>query len=101
MRQAFLTATALGTAFAVSACMTMGPAFDMRKVDQLVPGQSTEADAVQLLGRPSATSEMADGSQLLQWIFVMGTPVGGTGRHVAILFDGGQRMVRITHRFEQ
>lgn len=79
-------------------CVTIGHRFDSRKVDLLVPGVSTIQDATTLLGEPSAESTYPDGSRLLQWQYVQGTPVGGSGEHVAILFDVGGLMVRVTHR---
>jgi regulator of RNase E activity RraA len=85
----------------LAACMTVGTKFDINKVDQLKPGVSTMEDATQLLGPAKAVSTMANNSKLLQWQYVQGTPVGGSGSHVAILFDATGKMVRVTHRSVQ
>lgn len=79
-------------------CMTMGRRFDIRNVNELTPGRSTLADATALLGPPSAESDMGDGTTLYQWQYVQGTVVGGSGAHVAILFDREGTMIRVTHR---
>lgn len=79
-------------------CTTIGHKFDPAKVDQLVPGESSTADATQLIGKPSSESTAADGSKVLQWQYVQGTPFGGSSAHIAILFDKSGKMVRVTHR---
>lgn len=83
----------------LSACVTHGNKFDLAKVDQLQPGTSTRSDAVQLLGTPSAESAMPKNMTLLQWQYSQGSLVGGSGAHVAILFDQGGKMVQVTHKF--
>ena len=82
----------------LAGCMTVGNKFDPALVDRLEPRVSTTADAIALLGKPGAESTNADGSKLLQWQYAQGTPVGGSGAHVAVLFDATGRMVRVTHR---
>ena len=82
----------------LAACMTIGSKFDLSKVDQLTPGVSTMSDAIQLLGPVRAESTLQNNSKLLQWQYVQGTPVGGSGAHLAILFDASGKMVRITHK---
>lgn len=98
MRQHFYTAPLL-LAVALSACSTTGNKFDVSKVDQLQPGVSTSADAIQLLGPPTSESSFQNGTKLLQWQYAQGTLIGGSGAHVAILFDAGTKMVRVTHKF--
>lgn len=90
--------TAALAAASLVACTTIGNKFDLAKVDQLIPGVSTVADAVRLLGPPRAESAMRDDAKLLQWQYVQGSVVGGSGAHVAILFDAMGKMVRVTHR---
>ena len=82
----------------LSARTTIGTKFNIAKADQLTPGVSTIADAVQLLGPISAESTRPDNSKLLQWQYVQGTLVGGSGAHLAILFDASGKMVRTTHK---
>ena len=82
-------------------CTTIGDTFDIDKVDELTPGVSTVAEAKRLLGNPSAESNYADGSKLLQWQYVTGTLIGGSGAHVAILFGRDGRMIRVTHKLRQ
>jgi hypothetical protein len=82
----------------LAACMTVGTRFDLAKADQLTPGVSTMSDAIKLLGPVRAETAMQNNSKLLQWQYVQGTPVGGSGAHLAILFDASGKMVRITHK---
>ena len=84
----------------LAGCVTLGHRFDSRRVDELVPVFSTSQEALELLGEPSAESSYADGSRLLQWHYVQGTPIGGSGAHVAILFDSDGVMIRVTHRWK-
>lgn len=91
--------TALLSAIALSACMTIGSKFDIESVDQLKPGESSISDAKALLGPPTAESTQANGSKLLQWQYSQGTLVGGNGAHAAILFDATGKMIRVTHKF--
>ena len=85
----------------LSACTTIGNKFDPSRVYELTPGVSTVADARNSLGPPSSMSSYPDGRRLLQWIYTQGTLIGGSGAHVAILFDDEGKMMRITHQFQQ
>jgi len=82
-------------------CTTVGRVYDDAKVDNLKPGISTTADAQAELGPPTSVTTGASGSTLLQWQFSRGNSFGGgSGGHVAILFDAAGTMVRVTHRFK-
>ena len=81
-------------------CTTVGRKFDPQRISELVPGVSTMSDSTELFGPPTSESTYADGSRLLQWSYVQGTVFGGSGAHVAVLFDKDGRMVRVTHRHE-
>jgi len=85
-------------AMTLAGCVTVGTTFDVAKADQLTPGVSSIADATRLLGPVASESTMFDDSKLLQWQYVQGTPVGGSGAHLAILFDSSGKMVRVTHK---
>lgn len=81
----------------LAGCMTVGHKFDPEQVNRLQPGTSTISQATTLLGPPSAISSFPNGTRLLQWQYVQGTLGGGSGAHVAVLFDESGRMVRVTH----
>jgi|SRR5580704_3127389 hypothetical protein len=70
---------------------------DPRKFAQLVPGQSTTADAIKILGTPNSYSSLVKGQVLLQWIDVYHSPA----IHVAILFGPDGRLVKVQHLFTQ
>ncbi len=101
MRKVFIAAA---TALALSACVYMqhGSRFDASAINQLVPGVSTKEDAITKLGQPIAVSTNADGSQVLQWYYVFGTAIGvGGGAHAAILFGSDDKMICVTHLFQE
>jgi hypothetical protein len=83
------------------ACSTIGHNFDFAKVDQLVPGTSTIADATRLFGKPTTTHYPADSTKLLMWQYAQGTALGtGKGKILMVLFDRNDRMVRVVSRTE-
>lgn len=84
----------------VAGCSTYGGKFDPQRVSELKPGVSTITEAASLLGPPKAESNFANGSRLLQWQYVHGSILGGSGAHVAVLFDKDGRMVRVTHKYD-
>src|ERR1700744_2616334 len=91
-------------AFLLTACVYQqhGNRFDVAAVKALQPGVTTKDEAIAKLGKPSAVSVTADGSELLQWQYVYGTAVGvGGGAHAAILFGPDHRMIRTTFLSEQ
>lgn len=95
---------ALTLSLCVSACVyqQQGNRFDPAKVAELQPGVSTQQDAIDKLGPPSAVSNYPDGSRLLQWQYVYGTAVGvGGGAHAAILFGADGKMIRVTFLSQQ
>ncbi len=67
---------------------------DPRNYTLLVPGQSTEEDAIRLLGAPSASSSLATGKALLQWADYRLPKI-----HLVIAFDADGRLVEVRHLF--
>src|ERR1700730_10974051 len=95
MRNAFIVTI---TALALSGCVYMQHAssFDIDAVNKLVPGVSTEQDAIRLLGEPTEINTRPDGAELLQWIYAYGTAIGG-GSHIAILFGADKKIIQVMH----
>jgi hypothetical protein len=85
-------------ALSLAGCMTIGSKFDIANADQLRPGVSTVYDAKQMLGPPTTQSAIG-ANTLLQWQYSRGTLIGGSGAHLAVLFDHEGKMIRVTHRF--
>ncbi len=81
-------------------CTTIGQKFDPALANALQPGASSIADAIAVLGTPAAESYSANGSRLLQWQYAQGTPFGGSGAHLAILFDADGSMIRVIHKHQ-
>ena len=93
-------ATALALSLPLAGCMTSGVKFTMAEVESLQPGVTTKDEAIALLGKPTSRSTMADGSELLQWMYSEAIYIAAESRHVAILFGRDGRMLRITHQAE-
>lgn len=87
------TFIAFALALSVAACSSAANHFDPDKVSELQPGVSTIADAIRQLGPPSAETNYAEGSKLLEWQSAAGTAAGGA--HAAVVFDGDGRMIRV------
>lgn len=81
----------------ITACTTVGNKFDPKDINLLTPQVSTISDATELLGPPMAQSVLPDGAMLYQWQYAQGTLVGGSGAHVAIVFDAEGTMVKVQH----
>ena len=93
-------ATALALSLPLAGCMTSGVKFTMAEVESLQPGVTTKDEAIALLGKPTSRSTMADGTELLQWMYTEVVYIAGDSRHVAILFGRDGRMLRITHQYD-
>ena len=78
---------------------TVSQTYPRETINQLKPGVSTIGDATRLLGEPVATSKI-ETDTLVQWIDIQGWPFRKHGAHLAILFDSGDKMVRITHQYD-
>jgi hypothetical protein len=98
---AVVLATLLSCSVTAAGCTTIGNDFDMAAAHSLTPGRSTVSDAIRELGSPTARSAAPNNGTLLQWQFIMGTVVGGQGKHLALLFDREGRFVKITHEAQQ
>jgi len=101
---------ALALALLTSGCAYQhsGHPFDSEVVSQLLPGVSTERDAIDKLGPPSATLapfaafNYADGRKLLHWVYIHRVPIGiSSEARAAILFDADGKMIRVAHFWQQ
>ena len=101
---------ALALAILTSGCayQQSGHPFDSEAVAQLQPGVSTERDAIDKLGAPSAALvpfaafNYADGRKLLHWVYVHRVPIGTNSEaRAAILFDADGKMIRVAHFSQQ
>ena len=93
-------AAALAITLPLGACMTSGVKFTMAEVQSLQPGVTTKEEAIALLGKPTSRSAMANGAELLQWMYTEVVYIASDSRHVGILFGPDGRMVRIAHQYE-
>ena len=98
-----LGALAVALALLTSGCYEQrGKRFDAGDVGQLQPGVSTEREAIDKFGPPSAVFNYAGGSKLLNWQYVRGVPMGTTSEaRAAILFDADGKMIRVVHVSQQ
>lgn len=92
---------AFAACLTLGGCITNGTKFDAADIQTLIPGVSTQAEAIERFGQPTATSTYGDGTVLLQWMWSEVVYTAGEGRHLAVLFDQNGKMIRITHQSRQ
>lgn len=81
----------VAAALALGACASIGPNYDPALVETLKPGM-TKAQVMALLGKPTTTSRVADGTQQLMWVHSRGTMFGtAQARSVTLGFDAADR----------
>lgn len=80
-------------------CITMGNTFRDDDFNKIKPGMLEEEVISLLKANPNSRTEYPNGTYLLQWIYSYGTPVGGGGRHIALLFGSNRKLIKITHQF--
>lgn len=82
----------------IAGCVTVGHTFSVSGLSSIKPGMS-ETKVVSLLkAEPDARNTYANGTYLLQWMYVHGTPVGGNSKHVALLFGSDHRLLRVVEQ---
>jgi hypothetical protein len=74
----------------LSACAAPVPGPDIARFTELKSGSSTLADAVILMGKPTAVSQRDDGSAVISWLDRTNGRVG----EVVLLFDKHGKFVR-------
>lgn len=93
--------SALAALVLLAGCASQyGHPFSMGVVDQLVPGRSTEADAVKLLGEPfSVTTNPKNGHRALSWLYSHAVAFSSaTGASVSIAFDEHGQMIGVLNQ---
>lgn len=80
------------------ACVSVGGGFEIARVDELKPGQTTVEDAIRILGTPMSESTLPSGARILQWNAARAGIFGASATHAAILFDERGVMTRVTHK---
>ena len=82
-----------------AACVTMGPNYDPALVESLRPGMD-RSEVIALLGRPTTTVTMADGSQHLMWVHSKGSMFGANARAVTLIFGADGKYQRTLSQVE-
>ncbi|MCI0586822.1 MAG: PDZ domain-containing protein [Planctomycetes bacterium] len=79
----------------LSGCASSGSNFDDRAFSKLIPGTTTEAQAIALLGgQPYQRFRYADGTHLSVWSYARAMLASVDSKAVSILFDERNVMVR-------
>lgn len=89
---------ALGLMSLLAACYSTGNHFRVSAVNDLVVGQTTQTEAIQLLqGEPVNYYRQGDGSYLALWVFSKSVLPDGIyiDRELLLEFDAMQRLVAI------
>ena len=82
-----------------SACVSMGTDYDPTAISRLRPGQS-QAEIIQLLGKPTTTVRLTDGSRHIVWSHSKGSMFGATARQVTLLFNPQGEFVHVVNEAE-
>ncbi len=80
---------------AVAACASAGHRWDHRALLQLRAGETTEAEAVALLGKPVSRTNLADNQRVLGFQYVEVVYVATTQAKMVSLLFKDDRLVRI------
>ena len=68
-----------------TACVSMGTDYDEAAAARLTPGMA-KAQVVSLLGKPTSTVTLADGSQHITWMHSRGSMFGANARSLTLIF---------------
>lgn len=94
MKRLGIVALIVFTAPVTPACVSIGPSYDPAAVARLTPGMD-RAEVIALLGCPSTTVTLADGSQHLVWTHSRGSISGARARSLTLVFSPEGKCVRI------
>jgi hypothetical protein len=81
--------TTLCLAALLCGCASAGKNFDSRKVQEIKKGETTEADLVQMFGRPAARNFNSETGNTLVWVYTTSSVNGATFIPVVGMFAGG------------
>lgn len=76
----------------------IGRAFDQTRSDMLVPGKSTLADAIELIGPPLRIRTFMSGNKFARWYYMKDQPVGTEWSTLEIQFSADGRMIAVVER---
>lgn len=77
----------------LAGCVSMGPNYDPAAVARLQPGME-RGQVIAILGRPTTTVTLPDGSQQVTWIHSRGTMLGtAEARSVTLIFGADGKYI--------
>lgn len=74
-------------------CVSLGSNYDAAAVEMLRPGMY-RTEVIALLGRPTTSVTLADGSQHLVWTHSQGSMFGAKARSLTLIFGPDGRYLR-------
>jgi hypothetical protein len=80
-------------ALMIAGCVSMGTNYDPAAVGRLQKGM-TQAEVIQMLGKPNTISTLPDGRVQLGWVHSTGSMFGANARGVSLLFDTNGRLIQ-------
>jgi hypothetical protein len=98
MRSVRFAAGLLGAALLLGGCASIGHPYNVDAVSSLVPGQTTEAQAVAAVGEPTSRSTEEDGTVLVTWLWSHDSAFGATADKLVVRFDATGHMLKVVHR---
>jgi len=95
LRMKNITPILVFTIALLTGCASAGNQFDINAAESLIPGKTTYAEAVQILGgEPIASKVEDDGTKKYGWSRATATPVGATLTKLTLLFDSNGVFIR-------
>lgn len=83
------TLALLSASLLLCGCASVGNNYDSRKVADIQPGKTSEADLVKMFGAPEQQGINSSGQTTMQWIYTEATAKGASFIPVVGLFAGG------------
>jgi hypothetical protein len=88
-------------------CVSTGSNFDEAKISQIKKGETTEAELVQMFGKPrNRTTQMMDSkvSTVLTWVYVKVNPIAGPflspegkSKTLGVFLDSNGKVERVSY----
>lgn len=101
MKKHISKAAIILSSLVIAACATHGRSFDINAIESLVPGESTDQEAIAKLGKPVSKHKLPNGETILGWNYIIASPLGAKSKFAQIQFHPDGKMKQVLNRIEQ
>ena len=67
---------------------------------KIIEGTTTQQEIIDMYGKPQTKSVMPNNQMLWQYQYILGTPIGGKGSSIGIVFDSNGVVKQISHEHD-